>query len=78
MSHHEASIITVKVARVGFPVTEVALTSGSTVSQALSAAGQSVESGQSVYFQGRRVEQSETLTSNGLLTIMAVEKVKGA
>jgi hypothetical protein len=78
MSHHVADIITVKVARVGFPVTEVALAKGSPVSAALTAASQEVGSGQSLYFQGARVYGETELNSNGLLTIMAVEKIKGA
>jgi hypothetical protein len=66
------------VARVGFPITAVALESGSTVAQALSAAKQETDLKQSLYFQGCRVEREEQLTGSGLLTIMAVEKVKGA
>jgi len=78
MSHHVSDVIEVRVARVGFPITPVALVSLQTVEDALTAAGQTVEPGQSLYFQGRRVDTETELTMNGLLTIMAVEKVKGA
>jgi extradiol dioxygenase family protein len=69
-------IITIKIARLGTTTIEVTVESGSTVAQALNAAGVTVDNATQLRFDGRVVEANTSLNASG--TLLLSKQIAGA